>query len=449
MSDAIAIAVENLTKVYKLYSSPIYRLKEALSPIRQKYHRDFHALNDVSFEVKKGEAVGIIGKNGSGKSTLLKIITGVLTPTSGSVSVNGRISALLELGAGFNPEMTGLENVYFSGTLMGYSREEMDARLDGILSFADIGEFVSQPVKTYSSGMFVRLAFAVAINVDPDILIVDEALSVGDIKYQRKCISKIEEFKEKNKTILFVSHDAGMISNLCKTAILINNGKVVSRDEPRVVSKLYMQMMYGEDLACEDASLLDQAQKNGYYKESLSAINNSERLQLRTAALKKIGFISKKASCELRHGNGDAEIIDFGILDDGGNRLSRIKSNKKYTLFFYLLCYEDIKEIFLAFAIRDKRGMNLFVTNTEIMQIRVSNQNKGSLLYVTVVVTMALVAGDYFMSCIAMDNVEDMYLDRRLDVFHFNVIPSDIKCKGVVNLSPSMQYSAENIAGSL
>lgn len=446
MSDDIVISVENLTKVYKLYSSPIYRLKEALSPIRQKYHQDFHALNDVSFEVKKGEAVGIIGKNGSGKSTLLKIITGVLTPSSGSVSINGRISALLELGAGFNPEMTGVENVYFSGTLMGYSREEINERLDGILSFADIGEFALQPVKTYSSGMFVRLAFAVAINVDPDIVIVDEALSVGDIKYQRKCISKIEEFKEKNKTILFVSHDAGMISNLCNTAILIDSGKIVSRDEPRKVTKLYLQLMYGEDIASEYASHSDQVQKIEHGTDIPTTLEDQERSELRDAALKKIGFLSKQASCELRHGNGDAEILSFGIVNTDGNRVNRIKSNNKYTLFFNLLCYKDIKDIFLAFLIRDKRGMNLFVTNTELMQMKVMNQNKGNLIYVTVDVTMTLVAGDYFMSCIAKDDGEDMYLDRRLDVFHFYVIPQDLKCKGIVNLSPSMHYEAHSLS---
>jgi len=187
MSNDIAIKAENLTKTYRLYDSNLDRLKESLHPLRRKYHHEFNALHDFNFEVKKGETVGIIGKNGSGKSTLLKIITGVLTPTSGSVTVNGRISALLELGAGFNPELTGIENVYFNGTLMGYSKEEMHAKLDDILGFADIGEFVRQPVKSYSSGMFVRLAFAVAINIDPDILIVDEALAVGDIFFQQKC----------------------------------------------------------------------------------------------------------------------------------------------------------------------------------------------------------------------------------------------------------------------
>lgn len=224
MSDELAITVENLSKVYKLYSSPVDRLKESLHPLRRQYHHDFYALNDVSFEIKKGESVGIIGKNGSGKSTLLKILTGVLTPTSGSVTVNGKVSALLELGAGFNPDLTGIENVYFNGMLMGYTREEMEGLLDGILSFADIGEFVQQPVKTYSSGMFVRLAFAVAVNVDPEILIIDEALAVGDLKFQKKCKQKMSDFRDKGITQLIVSHNMSDITTGCSKALYLKNG---------------------------------------------------------------------------------------------------------------------------------------------------------------------------------------------------------------------------------
>ncbi|WP_442764367.1 ABC transporter ATP-binding protein, partial [Sulfurospirillum cavolei] len=220
-----AIKVNHLTKVYKLYDNPIDRLKESLHPLKKQYHKEFYALNDVSFEIKKGETVGIIGKNGAGKSTLLKIITGVLTPTSGSVHVNGRIASLLELGAGFNPEYTGVENIYFQGSLMGYTREEVAEKVDEIIAFADIGDFVYQPVKMYSSGMYARLAFAVAINVDPDILIVDEALSVGDMRIQQKCYRKFREFQEANKTILFVTHDTSTIINYCSHTIWISDGK--------------------------------------------------------------------------------------------------------------------------------------------------------------------------------------------------------------------------------
>ena len=220
--DNIAIKVENVTKIYKLYDKPSDRLKESLGLTHKKCYVEHYALDQVNIEVRRGETVGIIGTNGSGKSTILKIITGVLNPTSGNIVINGRISALLELGAGFNMEYTGMENIYLNGTMIGFSKEEIDAKLQDILEFADIGDFINQPVKTYSSGMFVRLAFAVAINIEPEILIVDEALSVGDVFFQAKCYRKFEEFKEQGKTILFVSHDLSSISKYCDRLVLLN-----------------------------------------------------------------------------------------------------------------------------------------------------------------------------------------------------------------------------------
>ncbi|MCS6972113.1 MAG: ABC transporter ATP-binding protein [Leptospiraceae bacterium] len=248
MSD-IAIRVNNVSKVYPLYRSNRDRLLEAIHPLRKKYHTDFYALKDVSFEVKKGEAVGIIGQNGSGKSTLLKIITGVLTPTSGSVEVNGRISSLLELGTGFNPEMTGIENVFFYGSINGISREEMERRLDDILSFADIGDFVYQPVKTYSSGMFVRLAFACAINVEPDILIVDEALAVGDVRFQLKSFRKIEDFRAQNKTLLLVSHDINQLQSVTSRCVWLDRGELKSDGKTKDVTGQYVMFMHSGSFA--------------------------------------------------------------------------------------------------------------------------------------------------------------------------------------------------------
>lgn len=246
MMSNVAVKVSNLTKVYKLYEKPIDRLKESLHPLKKKYHKEFYALNDVSFEIRKGETVGVIGKNGAGKSTLLKIITGVLTPSTGHVHVNGRIASLLELGAGFNPEYTGIENIYLQGTLIGYSHEEMESKIDEILAFADIGDFVYQPVKMYSSGMFARLAFAVAINVEPDILIVDEALSVGDARFQAKCIRKMEDIANLGVTIAFVSHDMQSIKKFCKNVIWLDNGKVIQSGYPDKILEDYMSFMtYG------------------------------------------------------------------------------------------------------------------------------------------------------------------------------------------------------------
>lgn len=240
------LEIENVVKSYKLYEKPIDRLKEALSLTHKVYHKEFIALNGISLNVKRGDAIGILGKNGSGKSTLLKLITGVLSPTSGKIQVHGKISAILELGAGFNPEYSGRENVYLNGLMMGYSREEIDTKMDDIIAFADIGEFIEQPVKIYSSGMFARLAFAVSINVEPDILIVDEALAVGDVRFQTKCIDKMKELKNGGTTILFVSHATEQVKRFCNKAIWLKNGTVHASGESSEIAELYEDFMkYG------------------------------------------------------------------------------------------------------------------------------------------------------------------------------------------------------------
>jgi ABC-type polysaccharide/polyol phosphate transport system ATPase subunit len=240
----IAISVKNLSKKYRLFNSPEERFKEALHPFKKKYHREFWALKDVTFDVPKGATVGIIGRNGSGKSTLLQIICGVLKATTGDITVNGRISALLELGAGFNPELTGRQNVILNGIVQGFSKDEMNAKIPQIQEFADIGEFFDQPVKIYSSGMFVRLAFAAAINIDPDILIVDEALAVGDAKFQHKCFNKFREFQEAGKTILLVSHSADAIVRHCDFAILLEGGRIIEKGEPKTIINYYMDLLF-------------------------------------------------------------------------------------------------------------------------------------------------------------------------------------------------------------
>ncbi|MGL4338448.1 MAG: ABC transporter ATP-binding protein [Turicibacter sp.] len=247
ISDDVAISVRGLKKLYKLYGSEKARLKEALNPFNRKYHTEFYAMNGVSFDIKKGEIIGIVGKNGAGKSTLLKMITGVVTPTQGDIKVNGKISSLLELGAGFNPEMTGLENIYLNGTIVGLSAAEMQEKLPSILSFADIGDFIHQPVKMYSSGMFARLAFAVAVNVDPDILIIDEALSVGDLRFQLKCMERFDQFRSAGKTILFVSHDLSAIKRFCSRCIWINNGQVEAIGNVNYITDRYSDYLKEND----------------------------------------------------------------------------------------------------------------------------------------------------------------------------------------------------------
>ncbi len=313
MNNNIAIRVNNLTKIYHLYDKPQDRLKEALNLFKKSYHHDFYAVDDVSFEIKKGETVGIIGKNGAGKSTLLKMITGVLTPTNGSVEVNGKIASLLELGAGFNPEMTGLENIYLNGTLMGFSHEEMENKIDTILEFADIGEFIYQQVKTYSSGMFARLAFSVAINVEPEILIVDEALSVGDARFQAKCIRKMEDIANVGTTIIFVSHDTQSVNKFCKNVIWLNEGKIIKEGNPGEILEDYMSFMaYGlktdrENNSSENANLVSTKE----YK--FIDLNKCDSFGEKNALIDGIVFLSEnnKATNFLKQGENCKIVCSF------------------------------------------------------------------------------------------------------------------------------------------
>jgi len=340
----IAIKVNHLTKVYKLYDKPIDRLKESLSPFKRNYHKDFYALNDVSFEIKKGETVGIIGKNGAGKSTLLKIITGVLTPTSGHVHVNGRIASLLELGAGFNPEYTGIENIYLQGTLMGYAHEEMETKIDEILAFADIGDFVHQPVKSYSSGMFARLAFAIAINVDPDILIVDEALSVGDMRFQQKCYRKFRDFQEAKKTILFVTHDTSTIINYCTHVLWINDGEKIDEGEPELVCKRYMSIMTYDNISSNivlksEKLITDEA--DIYYK------------WITTEGLESFG--EKKVL-----------ITSVTLVNDNDVYQDIFKGGEKITLKVKMYSYENLSDLIAGFIAYDHLGNPIFGSNTHI-----------------------------------------------------------------------------------
>lgn len=387
MSDNIAINVENLTKSYKLYNTPLDRLKEALSPIRRKYHHDFNALRDVSFEVKKGETFGILGKNGAGKSTLLKIITGVLTPTSGDVQVNGRLSALLELGAGFNPELTGVENVYFNGILMGYTREEMDERLDDILAFADIGEFIQQPVKTYSSGMFVRLAFSVATNVSPEILIVDEALSVGDMFFQSKCMAKMNKMINDGVTVLFVSHSTVSVTSLCQKALLLNDGTIVANDTAGKVVDMYFsakienqQMVIKNNEALESGAEAAMHGKDESEKKLDSFGDNEE-------------FVKRAAFQRIR--NGKADLVNVQLLDEFGHKIKSVKFGQIVTLRMCFEVYEDIHLLVNAFHIVNMNGVSVVYSDTIIENKMIRYVKSGEKYIIDWQFKVSLRAGNY------------------------------------------------------
>ncbi len=362
----IAVSVEQVTKVYKLYDRNRDRMKEALGLTRKKLHHEHFALNGVDMKIYQGETVGIIGTNGSGKSTLLKIITGVLNPTGGHVTVNGRISALLELGAGFNMEYTGIENIYLNGTMMGFSNAEIEERMQGILEFADIGDFVNQPVKTYSSGMFVRLAFAVAINIDPEILIVDEALSVGDVFFQSKCYHKFEEFKKMGKTILFVSHDLSSIAKYCDRVVLIDKGVKLGEGSPRQMIDDYKRVLVGQYEMNEEKA-----------EESVSAGENPELLE---------------------YGTKQAQITEYYITDDQGKRATAVIKGTEFQIHMRADFYEDLPAPIFAFSFKNIKGTEITGTNTMFEKSFLEPVKAGDTKDVIFTQKMSLQGGEYLLS---------------------------------------------------
>ena len=432
MAEDIAISVNDVSKMYKLYDNPMDRLKESLGLSRKKKYKEHYALNHVSFQVKKGETVGIIGTNGSGKSTILKIITGVLNPTGGKVEVNGRISALLELGAGFNMEYTGVENVYLQGTMIGFSEEEIDARLQDILDFADIGDFVNQPVKTYSSGMFVRLAFAVAINIDPEILIVDEALSVGDVFFQAKCYRKFEEFKEMGKTILFVSHDLSSIGKYCDRVVLLNKGEKLAEGGAKEMVNLYRRVLVNQ---YEDA---DQSEnKEGSTAENGQSGNNAsgENGHDGQGSQKLMKDSLNLNPQVLEYGSKLGEIVDFAIRDDTGMITNVIEKGKEFSVQMKVNFQADVSDPIFAFTLKDLKGTEITGTNTMYEHTPLKPQKAGDVREITFKQVMPLEAGEY-MLCLGCTGYKDgdfTVFHRLYDVCNLTVI-TDKKAVGYFDL---------------
>ena len=373
----VAIAVKDVKKVYKLYDKPMDRLKETFGLTKNKC-REHYALNGVSLDIYQGETVGIIGTNGSGKSTILKIITGVLNATEGSVTTNGRISALLELGAGFNQEYNGIENVYLNGTMMGFSEKEIQERLPEILEFADIGDYVYQPVKTYSSGMFVRLAFAVAINIDPEILIVDEALSVGDVFFQAKCYHKFEEFKRKGKTIVFVSHDLSSISKYCDRVFLLNKGNLLGQGNAKEMIDAYKRVLVGQYEVPE-------------HKDSADLLADES---LNRAAMQAMGQNPDK----LEYGTKQAEITEFYVTDEKNVRTTAVIKGTEFTLHMKVKFQERLVAPIFAFSFKNIRGTEITGTNTMIEKAFLEPVEAGSVKEITFCQKMSLQGGEYLLS---------------------------------------------------
>lgn len=407
-----AIRVENVSKMYKLYDKPTDRFKEAIGFGRKnQLYREHYALNNISFDVKTGECVGIIGTNGSGKSTVLKIITGVLNPTDGNVMVNGRISALLELGAGFNMEYTGIENVYLNGTMIGFTREEIDRKLDDILAFADIGDFVNQPVKTYSSGMFVRLAFAVAINIDPEILIVDEALSVGDVFFQSKCYHKFEEFKKQGKTILFVSHDLSSISKYCDRVILINKGVKLAEGTPKDMVDMYKKV------------LVNQLDDGGEEEKKTGEEDVKQVLDIQNESVMWKNYFERNPQT-LEYGSSLAEIIDYGIFDEKGKLSNTIEKGTECTIAVKIRFNQRIDEPIIAFTFKDIKGIEITGTNTMYEKVENIKADAGDVRQVFFRQKVDLQGGVYLLSlgCTGFQDGEFVVYHRLYDVITLSVI---------------------------
>lgn len=410
----VAVRVDGISKCYRIYEHPRDRLIEFIggrlhalaqpfsgAGSRKTYHREFWALRDISFSIGRGETVGIMGRNGAGKSTLLQILAGTMSPTTGSVETHGRVAALLELGSGFNPEFTGRENVYFSAAVMGLSKAEIDQTFDEIVAFADIGEFIQQPVKTYSTGMMMRLAFAVQTAVDPSVLIVDEALAVGDARFQKKCFDKFRTFRAAGKTILLVTHSADAITAICDRAILLDGGQVVVDDEPLNVTKFYHRLLFGTTSEEVSQARADLQQTNEVVSTGTEAgasstapipdnVNVPQDLSMTATAAYQ--------SASLRYGDKKAEILELIILDDKREPAVTLESGKQYHFQIRVIVHESLSDIVAAFLVRDVRGIDLYGTDTLLQEITIPPHQRGEMFAVEMSIKMSLAPGSYFLT---------------------------------------------------
>ena len=432
MSETV-IKINHISKVYKIYDNPMDRLKEALKLTKKKKYTEYFALNDINFEVEKGSTVGLIGTNGAGKSTILKIITGVLTPTSGNVEVKGKIAALLELGAGFNQEYTGVENIYLNGSMMGYTKEEMDERVNDIIEFAGIGDFINQPVKTYSSGMFARLAFAVAINVDPDILIVDEALSVGDIYFQAKCFNKMNEIKEKGTTILLVTHDMSSVIKYCDKVVILNKGNYLKEGSPKEMVDIYKKLLVNQYDEEEENEEVEEPAGSQAMEES----GESWKSQLRYSEEKLI------------YGNEKASIIDFGVFDENGRLSNMLAKKREFTIKLRIQFHENVENPIFAFTIKNVHGAEITGTNTMFERKDIPLAKKGEIYEAEFKQKMLLQGGEYLLSfgCTGFENGEFVVYHRLYDITNIAVI-SEQDTVGTFDINSKVQVNRISEAGN-
>ncbi|HCA27639.1 MAG TPA: ABC transporter ATP-binding protein [Betaproteobacteria bacterium] len=418
MSSEAVISVHNLSKHYRIYNHPVDRIRQMLSLGGKKHYREFTALDDIHLDIRRGETVGIVGRNGSGKSTLLQLVCGILKPTAGEVQVNGRIAALLELGAGFHPEFSGRENIYMQAAIMNISREEADKRLPEIAAFADIGDFLGQPVKTYSSGMFVRLAFAVAIAMSPDILIVDEALSVGDALFQAKCFAKFREFKTQGVTILFVTHSLDLITSHCDTAFMLDRGVLAGRGSPKEVVDQYRRHIAIKEESRQQASFPTPAQ---------TALEWPRTFELNPA--------------ENRYGSGEAEIREAGLFTENETPSQIFMRNAPFSIRLHIHAHHDVASPIVSFVIKDVKGTVLCGTTTLMEHLDLGPLGSGKRLMVAFRQIMRLNPGNYLLSVGCQTLGEEGYIpyDVRLDLIAFQVV-SDGERPGVFDPESTIEW---------
>jgi lipopolysaccharide transport system ATP-binding protein len=422
MGEEIAISLKNVSKCFLRYNRPVDRLKEVLFP-GKKGCDEFWALRNINLEIPKGQTVGIIGRNGSGKSTMLQIIAGTLTPTTGEVSVKGRVSALLELGSGFNPEFTGRQNVFFNGRLLGLSQNEIEEKYDEIAGFADIGDFIEQPVKTYSSGMFVRLAFAVAVNVDPEILIVDEALAVGDVVFQHRCMRRMRALMDSGVTTLFVSHDSGAIKTLCNSAVMIHDGEIYTTGLPNKVIIDYLKLVTDLELG-----LSQQIQSEIQSKQAQIETVGNQSVSTEVTDESSIGSSDKFSPKLIRRGSGKARIEEVKLLnhlgEDGGES-PIFGFNEEVTLEITLKVYEPLKSCIVGFFVCDKNGNEIIGSNTFEENNQIDKLGVGEKLKIECKFNLPLRASSYSMTVAGSETYEALTFDWIDNVIVFQVLPAD------------------------
>jgi lipopolysaccharide transport system ATP-binding protein len=454
MSADIAISLRGVSKVFAIYSNPADRLKQILWGERRKFYQDFLAVSNIDLDICKGETIGIVGRNGSGKSTLLRMICRTLKQTSGEIIVNGRVAALLELGAGFNPEFTGRENVFMKAALLGLTKDEIQQRYDSILAFAEIGKFVEQPVKTYSSGMYSRLAFAVAINADPDILIIDEALSVGDEAFRRKCFSRIEDIRKKGSTVLFVSHSASQIIELCNRAVLMDRGQQLLTDEPKTVIGKYQRLIYAppekeEEIRQEIQSRRESSEKSNSSQSKTSCLKQTNPDENKPDDGEFNPHLKPKSTLEYIPRGG--KISNIRILTQKGKQVNILKPNKQYIYSYEVLIEQPIANLRCGMLLKTISGVELGGMTTHPIGQGIEYVTPGTVLKVNFRFHTRLTPGVYFLNAGVvgwLDETEE-FIHRIIDAIMFRIEPqTDSLVNGYIDFSNEQMPGVEIVSNS-